>query len=146
MTSPRPDLGASLHALTRAVLAREVPVLHAHEVEMWEYVVLGGLESGPAPTQSQLAVAVGRDKTRLIPILDGLEARGLLLRTPDPADRRNRVVALTDAGRSLLTACRASVRTLEDELLADLAPRERATFRNALERLAGGVGARDGDG
>jgi len=136
MSAQRPDLGALLHRLARAVVDAEAPVLGRHDVDMWAYVVLGGLEHGPAPTQSQLAAVVGRDKTRLIPILDRLEARGLLLRTPDPDDRRNRVVALTDAGRSLLADCRASIRALEDDLLADLAPDERVTFLTTLERLA----------
>lgn len=136
MRIQRPELGYLLHRLARAVIDREVPVLRGHDLEMWDYVVLGGLDHGPAPTQSQLATAVGRDKTRLIPILDRLEARGLLRRTPDPADRRNRVVDLTDAGRRLLADCRASVRDLEDELLAGLAPRERSTFLAVLQRLA----------
>jgi DNA-binding MarR family transcriptional regulator len=131
----RRDLGALLHSLTRAVIDAEVPVLRAHGVEMWDYVVLGGLERGPAPTQAQLAAAVGRDKTRLIPILDRLEARGLVCRTPDPDDRRNRIVGLTGSGRSLLEACRASVRALEGELLADLSPGERAVLIEMLERL-----------
>src|ERR671930_1240732 len=107
MAEQRRDLGAMLYALTRVVVDAEVPVLSRHDVDMWEYVVLGGLEHGPAPTQSQLAAAVGRDKTRLIPILDRLEARGLLRRAPDPDDRRNRIVSLTDDGRELLAACRA---------------------------------------
>ena len=51
--------------------------------------MLSGLVDGPAQTQARLAEAVGRDKTRLIPILDALEARGLVTRAPDPADRRN---------------------------------------------------------
>jgi DNA-binding MarR family transcriptional regulator len=137
MSGPRRDLGDALYRLARLVAEREVPVLRGHGVEMWDYVVLGGLEHGPAPTQSQLATAVGRDKTRLIPILDRLEARGLLRRTPDPGDRRNRVVALTDAGRALLAACRASVRVMEGELLADLDPAEQQTLRTLLDRLAG---------
>ncbi|MDT7706985.1 MAG: hypothetical protein QOG20_2592 [Pseudonocardiales bacterium] len=64
--------------------------------------------------------------------LDRLEARGPLRRTPDPADRRNRVVALTDAGRDLLGECRACVRALEEELLG---PGERDVLIPALERL-----------
>lgn len=124
-----------LYALTRAVMDAEVPVLRDHDMEMWDYAVLSGLEPGAAPTQSQLAAEVGRDKTRLIPILDRLEARGLLRRDPDPADRRNRVVTLTDAGRDLLAACRASIRALEEELLADLEVTERAALRTTLSRL-----------
>lgn len=129
------DLGAMLYALTRAVMEAEVPVLRGHDIEMWDYAVLSGLEPGAAPTQSQLAAEVGRDKTRLIPILDRLETRGLLRRDPDPADRRNRVVTLTDAGRDLLAACRASIRDLEEELLAEVGVAEREALRSTLSRL-----------
>ena len=86
-----------------------------------------------------LAAASGRDKTRLIPILDRLEARGLLRRTPDPADRRNRIVALTAAGRELVASCRAGIREVEAELLAGLDPDERTTFVAVLDRLADAV-------
>jgi DNA-binding MarR family transcriptional regulator len=135
----RHDLGAAFAWLARALITAEGPVLRAHDLEMWDYAVLGSLEGGPAPTQSELAAAVGRDKTRLIPILDRLEARGLLRRTPDPADRRNRVVALTAVGRELVASCRAGIRQVEAELLADLDPDERATFVAVLDRLADAV-------
>jgi DNA-binding MarR family transcriptional regulator len=139
VTGQRHDLGAAFAWLARAMMKAEEPVLRAHDVEMWDYSVLIALESGPSPTQSELAAAVGRDKTRLIPILDRLEARGLLRRTPDPADRRNRVVALTAAGRELVESCRAGVREVEAELLADLGPDECATFVAVLDRLADAV-------
>ena len=89
------ELAAAFDRLTRRAVALELPVLAAHDLTMWEYVVLSGLVDGPAQTQARLAEAVGRDKTRLIPILDALEARGLVTRAPDPADRRNKTVALT---------------------------------------------------
>ncbi|HEY0813039.1 MAG TPA: MarR family transcriptional regulator [Pseudonocardia sp.] len=130
------DLGALLYALTRAVAAAEEPVLRAHDVEMWEYVVLSRLSAGAAPTQAMLAAAVGRDKTRLIPLLDRLEARGLLRRTPDPDDRRNRIVALTPEGRALFGRCRDDIRAMEDDLLAGLAPDERLGLRGLLTRAA----------
>ena len=139
MDGQQHDLGAAFAWLARAMLKAEEPVLRAHDVEMWDYAVLASLEAGPAPTQSELAAAVGRDKTRLIPILDRLEARGLLRRTPDPADRRNRVVALTAGGRELVASCRAGIREVEAELLADLEPGERATFVAVLDRLADAV-------
>lgn len=117
----------------------ETPILSAHDVEMWDYVVLVALESGASPTQAELAAAVHRDKTRLIPILDRLEARGLLSRTPDPADRRNRVVALTDAGREVLTACRCEVRAMEAAFLASVPAARRRVFVEVLEQLAEGL-------
>lgn len=134
------DLGALLHALTRAVVAAEEPLLRAHDVEMWDYVVLARLAEGAAPTQVALAAAAGRDKTRLIPLLDRLEARGLLRRTPDPDDRRNRIVALTTEGRALLTLCRNAIRAMEDELLAGLGSADLARLRALLGRAAAELG------
>jgi len=130
------DLGASFARLARAMIDAETPLLRAHELEMWDYVVLSALESSASPTQSELATAVHRDKTRLIPILDRLESRGLLSRTPDPADRRNRVVALTEEGRAAVAACRADVRQMEAAFLADVPAEKRRTFVEVLERLA----------
>lgn len=138
----RPDLGVLLHRLTSAVAQRELPLLRAHQIEMWDYVVLGGLEQGSAPTQAQLAVSVGRDKTRLIQTLDRLEDRALLRRGPDPRDRRNRIVTLTAAGRSVLAACREDIRAMETDLLAHLTPSARAAFIRHLMTL---VESTDGD-
>ncbi len=136
MSRDRPDLGILLHRLTSTVAQRELPLLGAHHMEMWDYVVLGGLEHDSAPTQARLAAAVGRDKTRLIAILDRLEARGLLHRTPDPDDRRNRIVTLTDAGRTLLADCRRDIRAMETDLLSTLSAPDRTAFIRALSRLA----------
>jgi DNA-binding MarR family transcriptional regulator len=117
------------------MIEAETPILEAHGIEMWDYAVLSALEAGAAPTQSELAMAVYRDKTRLIPILDRLEGRGLLSRTPDPADRRNRVVALTAEGRTMLDTCRTAIRTMEARFLADLPAAKRHTFIEVLDQL-----------
>lgn len=132
----RHDLGASFARLTRALIEAETPILRAHDVEMWDYAVLSALEDAAAPTQSELASAVHRDKTRLIPILDRLESRGLLSRTPDPADRRNRVVALTDEGRALVSSCRAEIRAMEKAFLSTVPAAKRQAFIEVLETLA----------
>lgn len=140
----RPDLGVLLHRLTSAVAQRELPLLRAHQIEMWDYVVLGGLEQGPASTQTQLATTVGRDKTRLIQTLDRLEALGLLHREPDPHDRRNRIVTLTAAGSSVLAACRDDIRAMESHLLANLTRSDRAAFIRGLLTLVESVNGHEG--
>lgn len=129
------ELAAAFDRLTRRAVALELPVLAAHGLTMWEYVVLSGLVDGPAHTQARLAEAVGRDKTRLIPILDALESRGLLVRSPDPADRRNKVVTLTEPGSALRAAVAKAISAAEDEVLGPLDAAERRTFRNLLGRL-----------
>jgi DNA-binding MarR family transcriptional regulator len=133
----REDLGALLQRLLRVVLERETALLTRHDVEMWEYMVLAALQHGPAPTQNQLAALVGRDKTRLIGTLDGLQARRLVERNPDPRDRRNRVVSLTPAGRERVEACRADIRRMEADLLGAVGPDEAEVFVRVLSRLAG---------
>jgi DNA-binding MarR family transcriptional regulator len=136
MTRQRHDLGATFVRLGQAMVNAELPVLAELGVEMWDYVVLVALRDGPVQSQARLAAHTGRDTTRLIPILDRLETRGLLRRTPDPADRRNRIVALTDAGSELVTACQGAIRQLEARLLTELPDAERVEFIAALERVA----------
>lgn len=85
--------------LQRALVAAEQPVLRAHGLSMWGYVVLDTLEGQPVRTQVALAEFIGADKSRIIGVLDELENDGLLERTRDPADRRARLVTITEEGR-----------------------------------------------
>jgi len=137
MTPDREDLGAVLTRVAQAVVRREEPLLAAHGLDMWEYAVLSRLRTGAAPTQAQLAEAVGRDATRIIPILDRLQSRDLVGRTPDQRDRRNRVVALTPSGRAVLQECRAAIHAMEDDLLAGLPPAARRALGRTLADLDG---------
>jgi DNA-binding MarR family transcriptional regulator len=130
------DLGAVFSRITRRLLDAERPLLAAHGLSMWGYVVLSRLLLGESNTQLDLADAVGYDKTRLISLLDELEGQGLLTRHRDPSDRRARIVRLTAAGRARHAAARADIRSMEDSLLAPLPAAERRSLRAALDRLA----------
>jgi DNA-binding MarR family transcriptional regulator len=121
--------------LGRRLIAMEEPILAAHEVSMWAYVVLTALGREPTRTQAALAASIGADKTRLIPVLDDLQRRDLISREADPADRRVRLLSLTPAGRRLHAAVRADIRAAEEALLADLAEADRAVFLAALGAL-----------
>ena len=73
-----------------------------HELRKTHYGVLATLaELGPA-SQGPLADRLCLDRSDLVTVLDELEARGLVLRTPDATDRRRKIVQLTPAGETLL--------------------------------------------
>lgn len=131
------DLAALFSLVTRRLIAEERPVLDAHGLTMWEYSVLSQLAREPGPTQQGLAEAIGHDKTRLIPLLEALERRGLLTRDPDPSDRRARVVLLTGDGRARLDDTRRDIRAMEARVLDGIGAAERATLLVVLPRLAG---------
>jgi DNA-binding MarR family transcriptional regulator len=129
------DLGALFARITRRIIAAERPLLAEQGLSMWAYIVLSHLARAPAGTQLALAQAINYDKTRLIGLLDTLEADGLLTRTPDPADRRARIVKLTSQGRERLVAARRAVRGMERELLGGLDEAQRTTLRRSLATL-----------
>jgi MarR family transcriptional regulator, organic hydroperoxide resistance regulator len=132
----RADLAAMMTPLSRALIAAELPILRAHELSMWGYVVLNALIDEPVRTQAALAQAIGADKTRIIGVLDGLQERGLIERTPDPADRRAHLLEITAAGRELRDAVRADIQRGEERVLAKLTPADRRAFLRSLATLA----------
>jgi len=132
----REDLGALFARITRRLIAAERPLLKAHGLSMWGYIVLSRLSRRPAATQLALAQAIGYDKTRLIALLDELERDGLIAREPDPADRRAHTVRLTPAGEARHASAQADIRTMEAELLGHLSAAEQRSLLAVLPRLA----------
>lgn len=59
--------------------------------------VFTGLTSG-----KQLAEALGTDSAGITRLLDRLEAKGYVTRSPDPTDRRGQAISLTESGRALV--------------------------------------------
>jgi DNA-binding MarR family transcriptional regulator len=132
----RPDLAAMMVPLGRHLITAEMPVLRAHGLAMWAYVVLLALGDEPTRTQAALAQAIGADKTRIIGVLDDLAERGLIRRTPDPDDRRARLLAITAAGERLRDAVQADIQANEERLLARLSAADRRGFLRGLQVLA----------
>jgi MarR family transcriptional regulator, organic hydroperoxide resistance regulator len=131
----RRDLAAMLAPLTRALIAREEPVLDAHDISMWGYIVLTALVEHPVRTQAALAQAINADKSRIISVLDELQERGLIHRQPDEADRRVHLLSLTPAGDQLRRSVEAAIRHREEQVLAVLPPADRDAFLESLKAL-----------
>jgi DNA-binding MarR family transcriptional regulator len=138
MVRKRPDLAAMLTLLARQTVAAEQPVLAAHGLSMWGYIVLSALDGSPIRTQAALAEAIGADKTRIIPTLDELQEHGYIERTPDPEDRRARLLAITDSGRSIKDTVQVAIQRGEERWLGQLSASDRDIFLRVLRQLTFG--------
>lgn len=85
--------------------------------------------------QAALAALLDIEPMTLCRHVDRMEAAGLVLRQPDPADRRARRLFTTERGRTLLAPMRARASALYDEVLAGLGPAERDALLAALQLL-----------
>ncbi|WP_306191228.1 MarR family winged helix-turn-helix transcriptional regulator [Streptomyces sp. MK5] len=118
----------------RALVAE---ALAAEGMKMWHHVVLSAVRDLAPVAQADLGRGVGLDPKDLVGVLNDLQSAGLVLREPDPRDRRKNAVSLTDEGARLLARCEKAAREANDELLAPLSPAERDRFMALLIRVSG---------
>ncbi|WP_328979145.1 MarR family winged helix-turn-helix transcriptional regulator [Streptomyces canus] len=122
----------------RALVAE---ALAAEGMKMWHHVVLSAVRDLAPVAQADLGRGVRLDPKDLVGILNDLQSAGLVLRAPDPTDRRKNAVSLTDEGARLLKRCEKVAREANDELLAPLSVAERAQFMSLLIRISGTQGS-----
>ncbi|KUO05878.1 MarR family winged helix-turn-helix transcriptional regulator [Streptomyces caeruleatus] len=111
--------------------------LAAEGMKMWHHVVLSAVRDLAPVAQADLGRSVQLDPKDLVGILNDLQTRALVLRRPDPNDRRKNAVSLTDEGARLLTRCEKAAREANDALLAPLSTAERDRFMDLLIRISG---------
>jgi DNA-binding MarR family transcriptional regulator len=133
------DLGWALSAITRSYLRAARDAVADLPGGARGYLVLAVAGQGEPRSQLALAQHLGVDRTAMTYLLDDLEAAGLVERRPDPTDRRARRVAPTPDGLALLCEVKATLRDVEDALLAPLDDQERVVLRGLLRRLATNV-------
>lgn len=103
--------------------------------------LLLALDHQPDENQAFYAERLEVEPITLTRIIDRLEEAGWVERQSDPADRRARILHLTDKSRSIVSALRASVEALFDDMLGGFDAAERANFAQALDRIAANLAA-----
>jgi DNA-binding MarR family transcriptional regulator len=88
-------------------------------------------------TPSELADAERVRRPTVTRMLGHLEDDGLISRTPDPADGRSTLVAITPAGAELLAAARTRKDAFLSERLDGLSAADRETLARAAAILEG---------
>jgi MarR family transcriptional regulator, lower aerobic nicotinate degradation pathway regulator len=103
-----------------------------------EFAVLAyvnSIDGDPNIDQSGLAARLGVDRNTTSLLVRGLEKRGLLDQRVNEADRRVRLIRLTDAGEALFARLHPPALAAQHEILTALDPAERELLLDLLLRV-----------
>jgi DNA-binding MarR family transcriptional regulator len=100
-------------------------------------LVLVGRNTGLS--QMALARALGIDRSTLVPILDRLQARDLLVRRHSPTDGRTHALELTPNGTKALARFATLVRAHEKRIASRLSTAETQMLISLLEKVRAGA-------
>jgi DNA-binding MarR family transcriptional regulator len=113
-------------------------------LEPREFALLRRVNSSEGGSQQAMGERLGIPPSRMVALVDELEARGLLERRPSPRDRRAHALYPTPAGKRLLAKAFTLARDLESELTQDLDAAESRQLIELLDRLAARLGVAPG--
>lgn len=128
---------ARIARLARLADLRRAGVLADAGLQSGDLDVLGPLYRNPdglRPLDLRRSMLIGSGT--LTARLDRLEGAGLLERSPDPDDRRGRLLHLTAEGKRLVPRVVTELLAIENELLASLPAGVRERLNRDLERLS----------
>ncbi|MEV7863412.1 alpha/beta fold hydrolase [Streptomyces hirsutus] len=101
-----------------------------------QFAVLQITGENPGSDQRSIAALAALDTSTMADVARRLENRGLLSRTPSPADARRKLLDLTPEGRATVQAANQRARKLDEELLRPVPPEQRAQVLAYLSTLA----------
>ena len=103
----------------------------------WHYATLAALEEFGPDSQSGLSNRTGIYRSDMVATINELTARGLVVRAPDPADRRRNAITLTDEGRRQLKRLDVLIGDAQAEFLAPLSGADREELTRILKVIVG---------
>jgi DNA-binding MarR family transcriptional regulator len=98
-----------------------------------QYTTLSVLGARGELSNAQLARRSYMTPQSMSEVIEALEGRGLIERSPHPNHRRVLPARLTDEGRRVLAACDEAVDEAEEEMMADLDAGQRLALLEALK-------------
>lgn len=101
-----------------------------------QYASLFTIREHPAIDATRLSALVAFDRSTMGSVLERLEAKGYISRTPSGVDKRIKILRLTAKGVSLLAQVKPLVTNAQDRILGPLSPSEKESFVRMLEKMA----------
>jgi DNA-binding MarR family transcriptional regulator len=139
MTAATRLTAAELSAALRPSLLRLTRILRNQRVDvsvtLTQLSAMGTLRKKGPISAGDLAAFERVQPPSMTKVLAGLEEKGLVRRDAHPTDRRQAIIALTDAGVELLDSERRQRDAWLSQRLARLTPEERALLRDVIPVL-----------
>jgi len=110
---------------------------HGDGLRGYHYRLLAALEEWGPASQAEVGRSTGIDRSDVTAVLTDLEARGLVVRSVDPANKRRKIVTITERGAARLLELDEVVDGVQREFLAPLTAAQRRQFLDLVALLAG---------
>jgi DNA-binding MarR family transcriptional regulator len=131
---PHLDLVEALGAVAFAVMGALTKLAAERDLSLTQLRMIGLLRDRQL-TISELALALGLDRSSVSGLVDRTEKRGLVRREPNPADARSVHVTLNSSGHEAFAAGATEMAATLSSLTDALSPAEAARLTTLLERM-----------
>jgi DNA-binding MarR family transcriptional regulator len=137
----QPRVSYVIARVERAVRAAIAARVRPFGLTWQQYTTMSILGHKGGLSNAQLARRAYMTPQSMSEVIEALEAKGLVVRTPHPSHRRVLPASLTPRGRKVLTACDAAVDEMEEQMLRELDESDRERLRACLVAAARALGA-----
>ncbi len=100
-----------------------------------QFAALVKLHELKAVSQTELGRLTGMDRATISGVVARLKRRSLVLYTPDPLDKRSRIIALTPAGDALLHEAMQRIGRVTEQTLEPIGATDRDSLRSILQKM-----------
>lgn len=135
MPGLEPPPGYYIRRLQQISVAIFMEETAAYGITPVQFAVLSTVQRHPGLDQRTLARTIGLDTSTIAGVIDRLERRGLLQRNASAADRRVRLLTLTNEGETLLGTVIPAMLKAQERILKPLPAGERDQFMRMLKVL-----------
>lgn len=109
--------------------------LECYDLSLAQYDVLAHLKETPGITQQELAEQLMVTKGNVCKLIDRMEQRELVVRQPDPHDRRSNLLYLTPTGADIAERAVPAYASFVEGHLKGLSALDQAKMMGLLEQL-----------
>jgi len=128
-------VGYLLSEVAKLMKRRFEEEARVHGITLPQWRALAELSTNHGMSQVELAGCIDTDPMTLSGILDRLEKRGLIERSPDPHDSRAKRAVATRPGQELVLEVRRVGNALYEHALEGLSDKERKQVIDVLTRM-----------
>jgi DNA-binding MarR family transcriptional regulator len=123
-----------LHQISNALFTEECGQFDLTSVQ---FAALFVLRAAGELDATRLAEQIAFDRSTIGDVVERLESKGWIVRNGSSDDRRVKLIRLTPDGAKLLRLVEPAVKRVQERLLEEFSPSERAVFLTLLKRLDG---------